>query len=55
MPLDHDVRAAYALRRDDGEFEFRRVDYDIEQAARAWEELPGWGKQVAARLRKGSD
>jgi predicted phosphodiesterase len=55
MPLDHDVRAAYAWRGDDGEFEFRRVDYDIEKAARAWEEMPGWGKMVAERLRKGSD
>ena len=37
MPLDGDVRAAYALRHDDGEFEFRRVEYDIERAAKAWE------------------
>src|SRR3954454_11931292 len=33
MLLDGDVRAAYALRHDDGEFEFRRVEYDIERAA----------------------
>ncbi len=38
MPLDGDVRAAYALRADDGEFEFRRVEYDVERAAHAWEE-----------------
>lgn len=55
MPLDGDVRAAYALRHDDGEFEFRRVEYDIERAAAAWEQLPGWGAMVAQRLRKGSD
>jgi diadenosine tetraphosphatase ApaH/serine/threonine PP2A family protein phosphatase len=55
MPLDGDVRAAYALRRDGGEFEFRRVEYDVERAATAWEGLPGWGPQVAQRLRKGSD
>jgi len=55
MPLDGDVRAAYALRHDDGEFEFRRVEYDNESAAVAWELLPGWGPQVAQRLRKGSD
>ena len=55
MPLDGDVRAAYALRHDDGEFELRRVDYDIERAAKAWEPLPGWGPMVAQRLRKGSD
>jgi predicted phosphodiesterase len=55
MPLDGDTRAAYALRRDDGEFEFRRVEYDVERAARAWEEQPGWGEQVAQRIRNGSD
>jgi predicted phosphodiesterase len=55
MPLDGDVRAAYALRRDDGEFEFRRAEYDVERAASAWERLPGWGPMVAQRLRKGSD
>jgi predicted phosphodiesterase len=55
MPLDGDTRAAYALRRDDGELEFRRVEYDVERAARAWEDLPGWGAQVAQRLRRGSD
>jgi len=55
MPLDGDVRAAYALRHDDGRFEFRRVEYDVERAATAWEPLPGWGPMVAQRLRKGSD
>jgi diadenosine tetraphosphatase ApaH/serine/threonine PP2A family protein phosphatase len=55
MPLDGDVRAAYALRHDDGEFEFRRVEYDVERAAKAWEPMPGWGPMVAQRLRKGSD
>jgi predicted phosphodiesterase len=55
MPLDGDTRAAYALRRDDGEFEFRRAEYDVERAARAWEKMPGWGAQVAQRLRKGRD
>jgi diadenosine tetraphosphatase ApaH/serine/threonine PP2A family protein phosphatase len=55
MPLDGDVRAAYALRDGNGEFEFRRVEYDIERAATAWEKLPGWGAMVANRLRKGSD
>jgi diadenosine tetraphosphatase ApaH/serine/threonine PP2A family protein phosphatase len=55
MPLDGDVRAAYALRHDDGTFEFRRVEYDVERAATAWEAMPGWGPMVAQRLRKGSD
>ena len=56
MPLDGDVRAAYALRHDDGEFEFRRVEYDVERAARAWDEQPGsFGKFAGQRLRKGAD
>jgi diadenosine tetraphosphatase ApaH/serine/threonine PP2A family protein phosphatase len=56
MPLDGDVRAAYALRHDDGEFEFRRVEYDIERAAQAWEPMPGsFGKFAAQRIRRGSD
>src|SRR5262249_58588139 len=54
MPLDGDVRAAYALRDDNGEFEFRRVEYDVERAATAWGPLPGWGAVVAKRLPKGS-
>jgi predicted phosphodiesterase len=56
MPLDGDVRAAYALRRDDGEFEFRRVDYDVERAAQGWERVGGtFGTFAAQRIRRGSD
>jgi diadenosine tetraphosphatase ApaH/serine/threonine PP2A family protein phosphatase len=56
MPLDGDVRAAYALRHDDGRFEFRRVEYDLERAAAAYEErVPGFGRLAAARIRRGSD
>jgi predicted phosphodiesterase len=56
MPLDGDVRAAYALRHDDGEFEFRRVDYDVERAAQAWESLGGeFATFAAQRIRRGSD
>jgi predicted phosphodiesterase len=55
MPLDGDPRAAYALRRGGGEFEFRRVEYDVERAAQAWERQPGWGKMAAERIRRGSD
>ena len=56
MPLDGDVRAAYAIRRDDGEFEFRRVEYDVEAAAVAYEALGGdFAAFAAARIRKGSD
>jgi predicted phosphodiesterase len=56
MPLDGDVRAAYALRHDDGEFEFRRVEYDNERAAAGWDKMPGsFGQFAGQRLRKGSD
>ena len=56
MPLDGDVRAAYAVRRDDGEFEFRRVEYDVERAAAAYEALgDDFGQFAAQRIRKGSD
>lgn len=56
MPLDGDVRAAYALRSDDGEFAFRRVEYDVERAAQAWEKVGGtFGNFAAQRIRRGSD
>jgi predicted phosphodiesterase len=56
MPLDGDVRAAYALRGDTGEFELRRVEYDVERAAQAWEKVGGpFGSMAAARVRRGSD
>jgi predicted phosphodiesterase len=56
MPLDGDVRAAYALGGDDGEFEFRRVEYDVERAAKAWEKTGGpFGELAAQRIRRGSD
>jgi predicted phosphodiesterase len=56
MPLDGDVRAAYALRKDDREFEFRRVEYDVERVAQAWEKVGGtFGAFAAHRIRRGSD
>jgi diadenosine tetraphosphatase ApaH/serine/threonine PP2A family protein phosphatase len=56
MPLDGDVRAAYALRSGDGDFEFRRVEYDNERAAAAYEALGGeFGGSAAQRIRRGSD
>jgi predicted phosphodiesterase len=56
MPLDGDTRAAYALRHDHGEFEFRRVAVDVERVAHAWEQLGGtFGKIAAERTRRGSD
>ena len=56
MPLDGDVRAAYALRGDDGEFVFRRVEYDIERVAQAWERVGSdFCIFAAQRIRRGSD
>ena len=56
MPLDGDARAAYALRHDAGEFEFRRVEYDVERVAQAWEKVGGtFGTFAAQRIRRGSD
>jgi len=56
MPLDGDTRAAYALRGGDGEFAFRRVEYDVERAAQAWERVGSdFGTFAAQRIRRGSD
>jgi predicted phosphodiesterase len=56
MPLDHDVRGAYATRADDAAFELHRVEYDVEKAATAYEAMgEGFGKMAGARIRKGSD
>ena len=56
MPLDGDVRAAYALWSDEGEFEFRRIPFDTERVAQAWEARGGsFGQMAAARTRRGSD
>jgi diadenosine tetraphosphatase ApaH/serine/threonine PP2A family protein phosphatase len=54
MPLDGDVRAAWAVW--DGDFEFRRTEYDIERAAAAYRAMGGdFGEFAAARILKGSD
>jgi diadenosine tetraphosphatase ApaH/serine/threonine PP2A family protein phosphatase len=55
MPLDGDVRAAWALRRDQGEFEFRRTKYDVERAVAKARELGDWADQIVTRLERGSD
>ena len=56
MPLDGDVRAAWAVRLDDGRFEFRRTEYDVEAAVAAWRSLPGSFAEFAAqRVERGSD
>jgi predicted phosphodiesterase len=56
MPLDGDIRGAYALRRDDGAFEFRRVEFDVERVAAAWRARGGsFGEMAARRIELGSD
>jgi predicted phosphodiesterase len=53
MPLDGDLRAAYALVHDDGSIEQRRVDYDNEAASAATVERYGevdWARRTADRL-----
>jgi predicted phosphodiesterase len=54
MPLDGDVRAAWATW--DGDFEFRRTEYDVERAADAYRAMGGeLGDFAANRILKGSD
>ena len=55
MPLDGDRRAAWATL-DDGEFAFRRTEYDIERAAHGYRAMGGdFGQFAAARIERGSD
>ena len=54
MPLDGDRRAAWATR--DGDFSFRRSEYDFERAAAAYRAMGGnFGEFAARRIEKGSD
>jgi diadenosine tetraphosphatase ApaH/serine/threonine PP2A family protein phosphatase len=54
MPLDGDVRAAWATW--DGDFEFRRTEYDVDRAAAGYRSMGGdFGEFAAARIEKGSD
>jgi predicted phosphodiesterase len=56
MPLDGDVRAAWAVRLDDGGFEFRRTEYDVARAVAGWQSLTGaLAEMVVRRLEHGSD
>ena len=54
MPLDGDVRAAWAVRREDGELELRRTAYDVTPAVEKMREYD-WGEQIAQRLLNGRD
>jgi diadenosine tetraphosphatase ApaH/serine/threonine PP2A family protein phosphatase len=54
MPLDGDVRAAWATW--DGDFTFRRTEYDFERAAAAYRSMGGdFGEFAARRIERGSD
>jgi diadenosine tetraphosphatase ApaH/serine/threonine PP2A family protein phosphatase len=54
MPLDGDVRAAWA--RWDGDFVFQRTEYDFERAAATYRAMGGEFAEFAAnRILKGSD
>jgi diadenosine tetraphosphatase ApaH/serine/threonine PP2A family protein phosphatase len=54
MPLDGDVRAAWATW--DGDFEFRRTEYDVARAAAGYRSMGGdFGEFAAGRIEKGSD
>ncbi|HYZ18158.1 MAG TPA: metallophosphoesterase family protein [Gaiellaceae bacterium] len=54
MPLDGDVRAAWATW--DGDFEFRRTEYDVARAAAGYRSLGGdFGEFAAQRIERGSD
>jgi predicted phosphodiesterase len=59
MPLDADVRAAWALRPDGGDFELRRTEYDVAPQAAAYRALPEKYGDVrelfARRIERGSD
>jgi diadenosine tetraphosphatase ApaH/serine/threonine PP2A family protein phosphatase len=54
MPLDGDVRAAWATWH--GDFTFRRTGYDVDRAAAAYRSLGGdFGEFAARRIERGSD
>ena len=54
MPLDGDRRGAWATW--DGDFTFRRTEYDWERAAEGYRAMAGgFGEFAAARIERGSD
>jgi predicted phosphodiesterase len=54
MPLDGDTRSAWATF--DGEFTFRRTEYDVERTAEAYRGMGGaFGEFAANRILRGSD
>jgi hypothetical protein len=56
MPLDGDRRAAWAIRKDNGEFEFQRTGYDWRKSRDAWLKFGGpFGEICAKRIENGKD
>ena len=54
MPLDGDVRGAWATW--DGDFEFRRTEYDVAKAAAGYRSMGGdFSEFMATRIETGSD
>jgi predicted phosphodiesterase len=54
MPLDGDTRAAWATS--DGEFVFRRTEYEVQRAVDGYRQLGGdFGAFAARRIERGSD
>ena len=54
MPLDGDPRSAWATW--DGDFEFRRTEYDVARAAEGYRSMGGdFGEFAARRIERGSD
>ncbi len=54
MPLDGDVRAAWATW--DNDFEFHRTEYDVAKAVEGYRSMSGdFGEFAAARIERGSD
>jgi predicted phosphodiesterase len=54
MPLDGDPRAAWALY-EDGEFDLRRTEYDVERAAAQMRTYGEWADEVVYRIEHGAD
>ncbi|MGH2906086.1 MAG: metallophosphoesterase family protein [Solirubrobacterales bacterium] len=53
MPFDGDQRAAFALLGEDGSFDLRRVEYDVQRAIDAYGEHTGeWVDLAKRRLRE---
>jgi predicted phosphodiesterase len=54
MPLDGDARGAWATW--DGDFEFRRTEYDVARAAAGYRSMGGqFGEFASRRIERGSD